>query len=339
MPFIDKILQNKSLSIVGLEKNTGKTECLNYVLKGLNSKNINFTVTSIGIDGESIDLVTNTKKPEIEIFANNYFITSEFHYAKRKIISEIIDVSKLKTSLGRFVTAKAITNGKVILSGPHNSNLLKKFSQNAICVNSKIFIIDGALSRMSSASPAVSDGMILCTGASVSADLQTLVNKTDFTCSLINLPEFQNKKCSNLMDIEKGIWAIDESNNVYDLEIPSTFLLNKNKDKLFKYGNLIYATGVIGDSMLNFLKSQKECSNVILIVKDFTRIFASKEVIHSFLNKGGQIKVLLKTSLIAICVNPTNPSGFAFNSEVLKKAIYDKTGISTLDVRELDETI
>ena len=32
MPFIEEILKYKSLSIVGMEKNTGKTECLNYIL-------------------------------------------------------------------------------------------------------------------------------------------------------------------------------------------------------------------------------------------------------------------------------------------------------------------
>ena len=88
--------------------------------------------------------------------------------------------------------------------------------------------------------------------------------------------------------------------------------------------------------MLNFLKSQKECSETVLIIKDFSRIFASKETVYAFLNKGGQIKVLLKTKLIAICVNPTSPFGFSFNSDSLKKEISDKTGVNTFDVRDFD---
>ena len=35
MPFIKEILKYDSLSIVGLEKNVGKTECLNYILSRL----------------------------------------------------------------------------------------------------------------------------------------------------------------------------------------------------------------------------------------------------------------------------------------------------------------
>ena len=33
MGFVDDISDYRSLAIVGLEKNTGKTECLNYILR------------------------------------------------------------------------------------------------------------------------------------------------------------------------------------------------------------------------------------------------------------------------------------------------------------------
>ena len=52
MSFIGQIQNLKSLSIVGLEKNTGKTVCLNYILERLPSS-FHVAVTSIGIDGES----------------------------------------------------------------------------------------------------------------------------------------------------------------------------------------------------------------------------------------------------------------------------------------------
>ena len=68
MPFIADIVKHKSLSIVGLEKNTGKTECLNYVLKRLSKTNNKVALTSIGIDGETRDQVKQTPKPEVTIY-------------------------------------------------------------------------------------------------------------------------------------------------------------------------------------------------------------------------------------------------------------------------------
>ena len=74
MPFIDEILKYKSVSFVGMEKNTGKTETLNYVLSCLCSYNgVRVGITSIGIDGAKTDQVTKTKKPEIHISKDTLF--------------------------------------------------------------------------------------------------------------------------------------------------------------------------------------------------------------------------------------------------------------------------
>ena len=97
MPFIDDILRYQSLSIVGLEKNTGKTECLKYVLERLPLEHKRIAVTSIGIDGETTDQVTRTQKPEITLRPGMYFGTSEMHYRQRRLVSELIDVSDVNT--------------------------------------------------------------------------------------------------------------------------------------------------------------------------------------------------------------------------------------------------
>ena len=63
MTFIDDILNYDSLSIVGLQKNTGKTVSLNYVLDRLPVERKRIAVTSIGIDGETTDQVTRSARP------------------------------------------------------------------------------------------------------------------------------------------------------------------------------------------------------------------------------------------------------------------------------------
>lgn len=335
MPFIDNILNYKTLSIVGLEKNTGKTECMNYVIKQLKNRNIKFAITSIGIDGESTDLVTNTQKPEIELFENTIFVTSEMHYKQRKILSEVMDVGSERTSLGRLVTARSLSRGTVILSGPSNTSLLKQYLQKRESFGVDLFIVDGALSRLSSGSPAVSECIILNTGAAVSANIQNLVSKTEFICNLIHLPLYDSSARDQMLDINNGIWAVDKTNNIHDLKIPSVFLLEKYKDKLFEHGHTLYASGAVSDNMLEFLRAQKECSKTVLIVKDFTRLFISKESYSAFVNKGGKINVLLKTKLIAVCVNPTSPAGYNLNSEELQKAISAKINTPVYDVRNI----
>lgn len=73
MPFTQEILKYKSLAITGLEKNTGKTECLNYIIEKLAESGKKIALTSIGLDGESIDLVTKKHKPDITLYEGNDF--------------------------------------------------------------------------------------------------------------------------------------------------------------------------------------------------------------------------------------------------------------------------
>ncbi|MGI6719086.1 MAG: hypothetical protein ACOX4D_08165 [Bacteroidales bacterium] len=357
MPFIDDILKYKSLSIVGLEKNTGKTECLNYILKNINKDEHNIAVTSIGIDGESIDQVTQTKKPEITIYENMYFVTSEKHYKQKKITSEIIDVTDFNTSLGRLVIAKAKDDGKVMISGPADTSSTKKLinllSDN---YNINLTIVDGALSRLSPSSPAVTEAMILSTGAAVSLNLNSLITQTKFITDLINISSIDSYFYDKLINCTDGIYNVigypkdnkdyNTNNNrnnidittitkdidVKKLPIKSLFTIQNNHSDLFKYSNTIYITGVLNDKVLNMAKIQKNIKDIYIIVKDFTKIFVKPETYYSFIKKGGNILVLDKTYLIAVTINPTAPSGYSFDSNTLQTTLHESLNIPVYDV-------
>lgn len=172
--------------MVGLAKNTGKTVTLNYLLRHLPS-DVRVGVTSIGLDGESRDQVVGTEKPEIMLRAGSVFATTEKHYRERRLVSELMDVSDIPTALGRLVTARTLIEGKVIIAGPGSTEQLKRWMRT-VEKEVDLILVDGALSRMSLASPTVSEGMILATGAAYSANIDTLVRKTAYVVHLINLP-------------------------------------------------------------------------------------------------------------------------------------------------------
>lgn len=335
MPFTGDILKFKSITIAGLEKNTGKTECLNYVLKRLQHAGKQLAITSIGIDGEGIDQVTFTQKPEIELFENMIFVTSEKHYREKKLDAEILAVSQRSTSLGRLVTARAKSKGKVIFSGPPDSAWLRQTILDLQQFDVNTTLVDGALSRLSPASPAVTESMILATGAAVSANIHTLVSKTKFVYNLIQIEAFQSPVNELLLALENGIYAIDEHWNIRNLEIPSVFMLQKHKDKLSGNGNTLFVTGVVNDSLLNFLRIQKNIESLTLVVRDFTRMFVTPVAYRAFVNKGGRIRVLLRTRLIAVCVNPVSPEGYILDSHKLCENMSESLGIPVYDIRKI----
>ena len=325
-----------SLSIVGLEKNTGKTECLKYVLDRLPVQQKRMAVTSIGIDGETVDQVTRTQKPEIVLREGMFFGTSEMHYRQRRLVSELIDVSDENTSLGRVVTAKALTTGKILLSGPSSATSLKRWMTEMRRLHIDLVIIDGALSRMSSASPAVSQSMILATGAAYSANLSTLVSKTAHVVDLVNLELTDEDNIHRLLPIERGVWFIDGDGNLHSLEAMSSL----SKDIRFEGMDdckTLYVAGALVDGFLEKVRKNKSLKQVELVVRDFTKIFVSPQQFRLFLKSGGRIRVMQKSKLIAVTVNPTSPSGYVLDSDTLCNRLSEAIQLPVYDLLKNNE--
>lgn len=310
MPFIDEILDYKTISVAGLEKNSGKTECLNYIIKRISQKEINFAVTSIGLDGESVDAIYNTSKPEIYIKEGVLFGTAHVVYNQKRVVAEVLDVGKYPTPLGRVITSRSKSAGKIILSGYSNIEhlnewklmVMKKFNVNNI-------LIDGALSRLSGASPKIADAVILATGASVSLSFHTLVSKTLYAIRLmmLNKSEYSIDKFKNL---DRGWKYLDESNTK----------------------NTIFVNGALTDRLFKEISIDSNNNIKEIIVQDYTRIFISKETLDFFEKSGGKITLLNQNKLIAVCVNPLSPSGVVLDSIAICKEIYDKSGIPAYDI-------
>jgi hypothetical protein len=335
MSFINDLLRHRSLSIVGLEKNTGKTVCLNYILGRLSRMGVECAVTSIGVDGEQTDAVYGSAKPEITLYERMLFITSEKHYRQRQLVSEITAVDPRRTSLGRLVTARVVCGGKVLLSGAASTGMLRSQIDGFRRQGVPLTIVDGALSRLSLASPTVTDAMVLATGAAVSPNLSQLVSKTRFVCRLIAIDEVENALQQRLGGIERGLWAVDADGEVHDLHIDSVFLLNSSNNNIFKYGTTIFAAGAVSDQLLKYLAAQKNIADICLIVRDFTKLFITPEVYANFKRRGGRLQVLQRSNLVAVCLNPTSPQGYNLNSDTACKTLADALQLPVWDVRKV----
>ena len=317
---------------MGLEKNTGKTVCLNYILRRLNEIGHPCAVTSIGVDGEQVDAVYGSAKPEVTLYDGTIFITSEKHYASRRVVSEILAVDPRRTSLGRLVTGRVLCGGKVLLSGAASTGMLRQQMVQFRELGVPLSIIDGALSRLSLASPTVTESMVLATGAAVSTNISQLISRTRFACRLIDLEEVDSGMQQALSDIGQGLWAVDSDGVVHDLHINSVFLLDKNKGDLFAYGSTIFAAGAVSDRLLKFLSAQKNIGDMHLIARDFTKFFVTPEVLSDYTRKGGRLSVLQRSKLVAVTLNPTSPQGFKLHSEEACARLSEAIGLPVYDV-------
>lgn len=335
MPFIKDIKKYKSIATIGLEKNVGKTETMNYILKRLKNEGVVTAVTSIGIDGETVDLVTETAKPEITIYEGMIFITSEKHYIKKRFQAEILDVSEKSTALGRLVTARALGEGKVLLSGPSNGTWVKSVIDEVLNRGVDSVLVDGALSRLSVGSPIITEGIVLSTGAAVSINPKEIVKKTKHIIDLLKLESVEEKRKDRVMDLEDGIYKILwEKDIINKLPIKSILNFSQLEENIFLERCTLYITGVLTERFVESLTKQSFIENVEIVVKDFTKIFVSGDILNRFIRKGGKLKVLLKTKLVTITVNPVAPTGHILDSKELIKAIEEYAEVPVINLRE-----
>jgi len=272
---VEELLRYKSCSVVGLEKNTGKTVCLNYLLSHLPA-DTRVAVTSIGLDGESRDQVTGTHKPEITLRVGTIFATSETHYRRRRLTSELMDVLDIPTALGRLVTARVVLEGQVMLSGAGSTADLRRW-MDTVRPQVDLTLVDGALSRLSLASPSVCEAMILATGAAYSANIDTLVRRTKYLVSLIRLPQTQ-----------------------------------ETEDKESR----VEIQGAVTNRVLTALMNDPSKQGKELVIQDFTKVFADEMLWQRFV-KTHPVSQRRTTHLIAVTVNPTAPNGMVLDSATL----------------------
>lgn len=296
---IDELLKVKSCSVVGMEKNTGKTVTLDYIL-GTIPLTHRIAVTSIGLDGETKDQVFGTHKPEIHLRPGQLFATSEKHYRMRHLTSELINVSETQTALGRLVTAVVLIPGKVLLSGPGSTAVMRSW-MDTVEDKADLILIDGALSRMSLAAPTVSEAMILATGAAYSLKIDKLVRDTAYKVELINLPIYERTK--EECELSKA----------------------ENQERP------IYIQGALTDGKLDEILRNKEMAGKDVLVPDFTHIFATELLWHRFC-RTHRVYVERRSRLIGITVNPTSPQGMRLPSEELTQRLTEATGVHAVDL-------
>ena len=131
----------KSISIIGMRKNVGKTTTLNCMLKQADS--ISVGLTSIGVDGEREDRVYKTPKPEIYVKTGSLIATAERCFLDSDITLEILEITNVNTPLGRIIIAKALSDGYIELAGPSINTQIKWICERLEKLGAHLTLVDG----------------------------------------------------------------------------------------------------------------------------------------------------------------------------------------------------
>jgi hypothetical protein len=339
----DLIASTQRLALVGLAKNTGKTETLATILGELAAKEIDVGVTSIGRDGEEHDVIdARIDKPRILLQAGSLVATTGALLRSSGVAHERLARTGVRTPLGEVAIARLVERGTVEVAGPSAAEDLREVSEAMLSFGAEQVLIDGAIDRRAASSPAVADGLVMATGAVLSEDIEGVVATTRDAVELIKLPAAAGVPTNAANDMfttgasvpgASAPGAAGAGEGLLTLE--RRLVLNAEPAEIAALlgehprANAFLVEGALGERFLEGLlaaRRQRAGRALRIVVGDPTKVFLTRRGPGWYRRQGLEIEVLRTIDLKAITVNPTAPQAHRFDSRRLRELIAQIAG-------------
>lgn len=161
-----------SLVVVGTGKNVGKTVAMRAIYRAALERGIAPGLTSIGRDGEAIDVGDAHSKPRLFLRAGTGLATAR-DVLPVSPASEILELSGLATAAGKLVYARVRTDAYYELVGPPTASGLRE-SIDVLLRHAPYVIVDGAIDRVAALAGG-NDAVVVACGAAASATMAEAV--------------------------------------------------------------------------------------------------------------------------------------------------------------------
>lgn len=338
-----ELIQNdyKIISVIGMSKNAGKTVALNELVYQAIESGVCIGLTSIGRDGERQDVVTCTEKPTIYVETGTFVATAEGLFNCSDARLEILEITDHQTPMGRIVIAKVINSGNVQIAGPCTNHGIREVSEKMISFGSDIVIVDGALDRVSSASPSITDATILSTGAVLSRDMDKVIEQTAHRVRLFKLEKIEDESLQKVVreaiDLKDNIMIeiIDDEIKIKTLDIKTALnagkIIANNMNENTRF--VVIQGSLVTKTIMDIVRQTKLYKDVKFVVKDATKIFIDHRDWMYFNKIGIKLMVLDPINILAVTVNPFSPMGYYFDPNKFRDQLArELDGIPVFDV-------
>lgn len=302
---IQQLQSVRSMSIVGMCKNAGKTTMLNWLLAHSGRGRV-LGLTSIGRDGESTDVVTGTEKPSIFVPAGTLIATAKDMLWLGDVTKEILVSTGIPTPLGEVIIMRARSDGYVQLAGPSITTQLKSVSQTFFDLGAEQSIIDGALGRKSLGARQVAEGIVLCTGASYHMRMEKVIADTVSIYRIMNLPKAQTVPTAPEGTLEQCLKEQGEA----------------------------LVTGALTDSMVLPLLRAGVLRKNRLVVADPSKVLLSPDTLDKMQLREVRLETAEAARTLCITVNPISAYGWKFDKDEFRARLQEAVDVPVINVKE-----
>ncbi len=306
----------RRLALVGLAKNTGKTEALAALLRELGAAGRCVGVTSVGRDGEERDVIdSRIEKPRVRLPAGSLVATTDSLLRDSGLPYELLAQTDVRTPLGRVQVARLRRAGAIELAGPSAAADVRAVSDEMLAHGAEQALIDGAIDRRAASSPRVADGLVMSTGAVLDRDIEEVVAKTADAVELVRLPR-----------VDAAYHAATEDELISP---PPRFVLTAEAEQVARLleqsprARWLTVAGAVPERFLSGLLAplRRRERELVVVVADPTHVFLAGHGPAWYRRHGVALQTLERTALEAITVNPVAPQSHRFDSAQLRRLL------------------
>jgi hypothetical protein len=306
--------------ILGMAKNTGKTNTLNHVISQSAHYSEKLGLTSTGRDGEVLDLVTGKAKPRIYCPRGTIIATAHDTLHVGTATLRDMELTRIDTPLGKVVIAEVAQEGFLELAGPSYARDLQSLLGRMAERGAQRIFVDGSMDRKAAGS--VLDQIILTVGAVVSPYLDVVVDEAVTWVRQICIPPVPAWVCRAItkMTSESG-GLIMQDGDIYPFPYQSLLGRGRELATTLNSSNAwgVYVAGALGEDTFHTLLKSRTLPR--LVIRNATSLFASTDQWQQFLDRGGEIYATHPLHLLAVTVNPYSPEGWEFPPDEFLQAI------------------
>jgi hypothetical protein len=317
----------RRLALVGLAKNTGKTETLTTILAEHAAAGVAVGVTSIGRDGEERDVIdARIAKPRVHLREGSIVASTGDLLTASALAHERFEQTGVRTPLGEVVIARLSEPGAVEIAGPSAAADVRAVSEAMEALGAQQVLIDGAIDRRAASSPAVADGLVVATGAVLARELDAVVAATARAVDVIRLPQSQRDRDGDgTISVGRELALRGEASQI-------AALLRTHPG-----AHTLRIDGALSEGFLDGLlaaRRERAGRELEIVIADPTRAFLTRRGPGWYAKAGLSLAVLATIDLRAITVNPVAPMSHSFDSLELCERIAAAVGeIPVVDVR------
>ncbi|HQQ67414.1 MAG TPA: hypothetical protein PLX77_01165 [Candidatus Cloacimonadota bacterium] len=226
----------KTIALVGISKNSGKTTLLNGILKLY--PDISWGVMSTGLDGESRDRIYKTPKPQVQLPKGSLFCADG---TTLESLGSRVSILKAELFSGRklwFLKAEEALQTEI--TGPSSVSDQIRASRDLHRMGAAKVLIDGSLDRKSIAFEDSVQAIILCIGASFGTK-EEIVEEVKRLDLMISIPKCHCSKyhydslkaAETVMYGKRGQWQKTQIASLIGHEEEISAILDEHPETLY----------------------------------------------------------------------------------------------------------